>query len=73
MPRGNMDLKGQYLARLQNKLKDIEYIIIDEYSMLGQKLFGWIDKCCRQTTGQHDEVFGNKSFILVHCQKYRTF
>jgi hypothetical protein len=33
--------------------------------MLGQKLFGWIDKRCRQTTGQHDEVFGNKSIILV--------
>ena len=64
-PRGNMDLKGQSLVRLQKKLNDIEYIIIDEYSMLGQKMLGWIDKRCRQATGHHDEVFGNKSIILV--------
>lgn len=39
-PRGYSDLTGQVLVRLQIKLKDIRYIIIDEYSMLGQTLFG---------------------------------
>jgi len=33
--------------------------------MLGQTLLGWIDKQCRQATGQHDETFGGKSIILV--------
>ena len=33
--KGNKDLTGQSLVRLQNTLKDISYIIIDEYSMLG--------------------------------------
>ena len=33
--RGNKDLSGQSLCRLQENLNDIEYIIIDEYSMVG--------------------------------------
>ena len=58
-------MKGQALVRLQDKLQNIKYILIDEYSMLGQTLLGWIDKRCRQATGQQDEVFGNVSIILI--------
>lgn len=64
-PRGNKDLKGQSLIRLQDRLHHIKYILIDEYSMLGKTLLGWIDKQCRQATGQQDEIFGGKSIILV--------
>ena len=64
-PKGKRELAGQSLVRLQNNLKDINYIIIDEYSMLGQTLFGWIDRRCRQATGKTDEIFGGKSIILV--------
>ena len=64
-PRHNKELTGQGLVTLQTKLKDISYILIDEYSMLGQTLFGWIDRRCRQATGKNDEVFGGKSMILV--------
>ena len=64
-PRGNKDLKRQSLLRLQDRLRDIKYLLIDEYSMLGPTLLGWIDKGCRQATGQQDEIFGGKSFILV--------
>lgn len=64
-PRGYKDLTGQALVRLQIKLKEIHYIIIDEYSMLRQTSFGWIDKRCRQATGKYDKVFGGKSIILV--------
>ena len=63
--RGNKELTGQSLVRLQNNMKHINYIIIDEYSMLGQTLFGWIDRRCRQATGLTHEVFGGKSIILV--------
>ena len=35
-PRGNKDLTGQNLSGLQESLEGIEYIIIDEFSMLGQ-------------------------------------
>ena len=49
--RGNKDLTGQSLCRLQESANNIGYIIIDEYSMLGQVTFGWIDKRCKQATG----------------------
>ena len=63
--RGNKDLTGQSLCRLQESLNGIDYIIVDEYSMLGQTAFGWIDKRCKQATGYHDHVLGGKSFILT--------
>ena len=58
--RRNKDLCGESIARLQNNLKEISYITIDEYSMLSQKMFGWVDKRCRQATGLTDELFGGK-------------
>ena len=64
-PRGNKDLTGQTLSRLQENLKDINYILIDEYSMLGQTTFGWIDKRCKQTTGFYNKVNGGISMILI--------
>ena len=39
-------------------------MIIDEYSFVGQSLFGWIDSRCRQATGNCDEPFGGLSIIL---------
>ena len=63
--RGAKDLTGQSLCRLQDSLNEINYIIIDEYSMLGQVTFGWTDKRCKQATGCYDKVFGGKSFILT--------
>lgn len=63
--KGNKELTGQSLFRLQSFLRDISYILIDEYSMLGQSMLGWIDKRCRQATDLTDELFGGKSIILV--------
>ena len=61
--RGNKELTGQSLCRLQDSLNDIDYIIIDEYSMLGQVAFGWTDKRYKQATGSNDRVFGGKSLV----------
>ena len=63
--RGNKDLTGQSLCRLQDSLNNIGYIIIDEYSTLGQVSFSWIDKRCKQATGYNDKAFGGKSLILT--------
>ena len=63
--RGNKDLTGQSLSRLLESVSNIGYIIIDEYSMLGQVAFGWIDKYCKQATGYSNKVFGGKSLILT--------
>lgn len=38
---GRKDLMGQSLRRLQESLNGVDYIIIDEYSMLGQVAFSW--------------------------------
>ena len=59
------ELKGIALQQLQNNLEDVKYIIIDEYSFVGQSLLGWIDCRCRQATGQIDKAFGGLSVILV--------
>ena len=61
---GNKDLTGQNLMRLQESLSKIDYIIIDEYSMLGQLTFGWIDRRCKQASGCQDKLLGGKSMIL---------
>ena len=63
--RGNKDLTGQSLCRLQDNLNSIEYIIIDEYSMLSQVTFGWVHRHCKQATGYNDRVFGGKSLVLT--------
>ena len=63
--KDHCDLKSQTLSNLQEQLRDIEYVIIDEYSMLGQNMFGWIDKRLRQITGHLDTIFGGKSVILI--------
>jgi hypothetical protein len=39
--------------------------VIDEYSMIGEATLGWIDRCCRQSTGRKSPVFGGKSIILT--------
>lgn len=59
------DLKGPALLQLQERLTAVKYIIIDEYSVIGQNLLGWIDKRCRQGTGDSDKPFGGISIILV--------
>ena len=48
----------------QDNLNSVAYLIIGEYSFVGQNLFGWIDSRCRQTSGKADEPFGGFSIIL---------
>ena len=38
------DLKGCALIKLQEDLSNIKYLIIDEFSVVGQKMLGWIDR-----------------------------
>ena len=62
--RGKKDLTGESLCRLQENVKKIDYIIVDEYSILGQVAYGWIDRHCKQATACFDKIFGAKSFIF---------
>ena len=63
--KNSYELKGVALLKLQKRLSGIQYITIDEYSVFGQKLLGWIDRRCRQATTKNDEPFGGISVILV--------
>lgn len=38
------ELSGEALITIQERLTQVDYIIIDEYSMLGQASQGWIDR-----------------------------
>ena len=59
------DLTGQALAKLQHKIMDIRYLIVDEVSMLGQNMMAWVDKRLRQATTHLDIPFGGMSVILI--------
>ena len=59
------DLTGEYLQQLQHSLADTEYLIIDEMSMVGRKIFGQIDKRLRQAfPHKADHLLGGCSCLL---------
>ena len=59
------DLSGQALLRVQERLLLMDYLLIDEYSMLGQTTVGWFDRRCRQATRLQEVLFAGKSVILI--------
>ena len=59
------DLEGEHLNRLQQSLAGMQYMIINEISMVGRKLFGQVDRRLRQVFPQHsNEPFGGCSCLL---------
>ena len=42
------DMEGQRLHTLQESLAGVRYIVLDEMSMVGRKLFGQMDRRLRQ-------------------------
>ena len=61
----NGPLISTALSKLQDDLKGIKYLIINEYSVIGPKMFGWIDRRLRQATGLTASPFGGISIVLV--------
>ena len=59
------ELEGERLHKFQQSLADMKYLIIDEMSMVGRKMFGQIDKRLRQVFPHHsDQVLGGCSCLL---------
>jgi ATP-dependent DNA helicase PIF1 len=58
-------LKGPALENLQNDLALVQYIIIDEISMVGAKFFNLIDRRLRQVFSKPSTIFGGCNLILV--------
>ena len=61
----NQELQGGSLARLQQRVTGKNYLIIDEMSMLGQRMMSWVDKRLRQATGHLEQPLGGFSVILI--------
>ena len=60
------DLGGDQLRRLQQQLDGVDYLVIDEMSMVGRKLFGQVDQRLRQAFPRRAaEVLGGCSCLLV--------
>ncbi len=59
------DLEGERLHRMQEGLATVRYLIIDEMSMVGRKVFGQIDCRLRQVfPGGANQLFGGCSCLL---------
>ena len=59
------DLEGEHLHRIQQSLANMEYLIIDEMSMVGRKTFGQVDKRLRQVfPHRSDQLLGGCSCLL---------
>ena len=62
---GFQDLKSKPLRMLQDAFKEVQLLVIDEYSLLGLDMLSKIDKRLRQATGRCETPFGGLSVILV--------
>ena len=59
------ELQGERLQEIQQSLADMEYLIIDEMSMVGRKFLGQVDKRLRQVFPHRaDVLFGGCSCLL---------
>ena len=58
-------LEGKRLQTIQQKLSGVDYIIIDEMSMVGRKTFGQVDRRLRQVfPARSEKLFGGCSCLL---------
>ena len=59
------ELQGEQLHQMQQSLADMEYLIIDEMSMVGRKFLGQVDQRLRQVFPHRaDTLFGGCSCLL---------
>lgn len=70
IPRIDVDRKdvklseGPRLSQMKIEMQNVQYLIIDELSMVGRRALGQIDELLRQAKG-NDELFGHVNVILV--------
>ena len=59
------DLEGERLHKMQQSLANMKYLIIDEMSMVGRKMFGQVDQRLQQVFPHHaNVVLGGCSCLL---------
>ena len=50
------DLQGEHLSKIQQALTGMEYLIIDEMSMVGRKMFGQVDRMSTSGVSSQDQI-----------------
>ena len=61
----HIDIKGEQLKQLQNRLKDVRYVVIDEKSMVGRQMLALIDIQLQQAFSENkNKPFSDRSIIL---------
>ncbi len=58
-------LTGDKLRRAQERFHGIKYLVVDEFSMIHQNMFAYMDQRLRQITQNVDQYFGGISLILT--------
>lgn len=58
-------LNGERARTLCNTLKDVKFIILDEFSMIGCSTLAMINRRCKEATGNFNEDFGGKHILLL--------
>ena len=66
IPIGNkyVEVKGKDLRKYQTRLKNLKFLIIDEFSMLGQKSLYFVSERLKQIMA-NSTVFGGVCVILI--------
>lgn len=55
---------GPQLTQFQVRLKDCQYVIFDEKSMIGRCMFGMVESRLREIFPEHDGMFGGRNILL---------
>ena len=58
-------MEGAQLLEVQEQMRGVDCMIVDEFSMMGQVTLYWFDQRLRQATGQKDLLFGGMSVIFT--------
>ena len=58
-------LKGKGLSRLQEALKGTDAVVLDEFSMLSQSQWSYVNRRLSQANPRSDEFFGGMNLVMV--------
>ncbi|KAK3922011.1 ATP-dependent DNA helicase [Frankliniella fusca] len=58
-------LEGEALRKFQDEMEDVRFIFIDEFSMIGCRLLGFLEKRLREAKPRCDEPFGGLFVYLI--------
>lgn len=64
-PNFGIEKNKKSLELLQARFKGVKYIVIDEVSMIGQRMLGWLDVRLKSASCQKDKPFGGFNVIIV--------